>query len=62
MLVSIKSGEGLQDGGRHLKHQRDDANLCKREVELVLHYRVDGWDNRLNHIIQKMRKTTNDEH
>ena len=61
-LVGIKPGEWLQDGRSHLEDQRDDANLCKREVELILHNRVDRGDNRLNHIIQEVRNTADDEH
>ena len=62
MLVGIQSCERLQDGRCHLEDQRDDAYLCKREVELILHDRVDRRYDRLNHIIQKMRNTADDEH
>ena len=62
MLVSIKPRKRLQDGRRHLEDQRDDTYLCKREVELILHNRIDGRDNRLNHIIQEMGNATDDEH
>ena len=62
MLVGIEACERLQDGGGHLKHQCDDAYLCKREVELILHDRVDGGNDRLNHVIQEMRDAANDEH
>ena len=54
MLVGIKPCEWLQDRRRHLEDQRDDTYLCKREVELILHNRIDGRDNRLNHIVQEM--------
>ena len=37
--------------------------ICaKREVELILHNRIDGRDNRLNHIVQEMGNATDDEH
>ena len=62
MLVGIQSCERLQDGRCHLEEQRDDTYLCKREVELILHNRIDGRDYRLNHIIQKMGNTADDEH
>ena len=62
MLVSIKSREGLQDGGGHLKHQGDDAYLCKREVELVLHDGINGGDDGLDHIVEEMRDAADDEH
>ncbi len=62
MLVGVEAGERLQDGGGHLKHQRDDAYLCKREVELVLHDGVDGGDDGLDHIVQEMGDAANDEH
>jgi hypothetical protein len=62
MLIGIKSCERLQDGRCHLENQRDDAYLCKREVELILHDRVDGRNDRLNHIVQKMGNTADDEH
>ena len=35
MLIGIKSCERLQDRRCHLENQRDDAYLCKREVELI---------------------------
>ena len=62
MLVCIKSRERLQDRRSHLKHQGDDTYLCKRKMKLIFHYRVDRRDNRLNHVIQKMRNATDDEH
>ena len=62
MLVGIKPCEWLQDRRRHLEDQRDDTYLCKREVELILHNRIDGRDNRLNHIVQEMGNATDDEH
>ena len=62
MLIGIESCERLQDRRCHLENQRDDAYLCKREVELILHNRIDGRDNRLNHIVQEMGNATDDEH
>ena len=62
MLIGIKSCERLQDRRCHLENQRDDAYLCKRKVELILYYRVDGRNNRLNHIVQEMGNATDDEH
>lgn len=62
MLVGIQSGERLQNGGGHLKHQRDDANLGERETKLVLDDGVDGGDDRLYHVVEKMRDATDDEH
>ena len=35
MLIGIESCERLQDRRCHLENQRDDAYLCKREVELI---------------------------
>ena len=58
MLIGIESCERLQDRRCHLENQRDDAYLCKREVELILHNRIDGRDNRLNHIVQEMGNAT----
>ena len=62
MLIGIESCERLQDRRCHLENQRDDAYLCKRKVELILHNRIDGRNNRLNHIVQEMGNATDDEH
>ena len=62
MLVGIETGEGLQDGRSHLKYQRYDAYLRKREVELILHNRVYGGYDRLDHVVQEMRDAADDEH
>ena len=62
MLVGIKPREGLQDRGGHLEYQRDDAYLCKRKPILILDNRIDGRDDGLNHIVQKMGDAADDEH
>ena len=36
MAVGIQSGERLQDGRGHLKDERDESDLCEREVEISL--------------------------
>lgn len=62
VFVGIKACEWLQNRGSHLKHQCNDAYLCEGVVEFVLHDRVDGRNDRLNHIIQKMRDAAYNEH
>ena len=62
MAVGRQSGEGLQNGGCHLKDERYDADLREREVELVLEDRIDRRNDRLYHVVQKVRYATNDEH
>ena len=62
MAVGRESGEGLQNGGCHLKDERDNADLREREVELVLEDRIDRRNDRLYHVVQKMGDTADDEH
>ena len=62
MLVGVESREGLEDGGSHLENQRDDADLCKRESVFILDDRVDGRDDRLNHVVEEVRDAADDEH
>ena len=62
MPVGIESGKWLQDGRRHLKDQRDDANLGKRELKLILDDGIDRRDNRLNHIVEEMGYAANHQH
>ena len=62
MAVGRESGEGLQNGGCHLKDERYDTYLREREVELVLEDRIDRRNDRLYHVVQKVRYATDDEH
>ena len=62
MAVGRQSGEGLQNGGCHLKDERYDTYLREREVELVLEDRIDRRNDRLYHVVQKVRNTADDEH
>ena len=62
MAVGRQSGEGLQNGGCHLKDERYDTYLREREVELVLEDRIDRRNDRLYHVVQKVGDTADDEH
>ena len=62
MSVGIEAREGLQYRRSHLENERDDAYLRKREAELVLDDRVDGGYDRLNHVVEKMRNSANNEY
>ena len=62
MTVGIEAREGLQNRRSHLENKRDDAYLSKRETELVLDDRVDGRDDRLNHVVEEVRDAADDEH
>ena len=62
MAVGRESGEGLQNGGCHLKDERYDTYLGEREVELVLEDRIDRRNDRLYHVVQKVGDTADGEH
>ena len=54
MAVGRQACERLQYGRGHLKHQCDETNLGEREPELILEHRIDGRNDRLNHVVEKM--------
>ena len=58
MLVRIKPCEGLQDGRCHLENQGNDSDLRKGEIVLLFDDRVNGRDDRLNHVIKEVGDAT----
>src|SRR5260370_2866449 len=54
--VGIKADERLEDGGGHLRYERDQTHLTEIQMEGVLQERVDRRDQRLQRIVQEVAK------
>ncbi|CAM2158991.1 hypothetical protein PT2222_50047 [Paraburkholderia tropica] len=61
-LVRIDADERLQHRRRDLVRERDQADLRERQREVVLEHRIDGQDQRLDHVVEQVRKTDRTEH
>ena len=62
MAVGIESGEGLQDRGRQLEHERDESYLGKRKGEIFFYHRIYRRHHRLYHIVEKMGYADDDKY
>ena len=56
MFVGVDPNDGLEDRRAHLIGKGDRADLHEAQRELTLENRVNGDDQRLNHVVEKMRK------
>ena len=54
--VGINPDDRLQNGSAQLISQRDHADLHEAQMEFALQQRVDRDDQRLHHVVEKMRK------
>ena len=57
MTVGVDAHQGLQQGGGHLKGQRDEPHLSVLKIERLLQQRINRRDKRLDEIIEQVRKT-----
>jgi len=62
MAVSVESNHRLEQGSGDLVGQRDQADLRKGEQERTFEQGIDCKDQRLDHVVQKMRKADGAEH
>ena len=62
MAVSVESDDGLEKGSGDLIGQCDQTDLRKGELERTLEQGIDRKDQRLDHVVQKMRKADGAEH
>ena len=56
MLVGVDADEGLQHGCADLIGQRDRADLHETQVEFALQQRINRDDQRLHHVVEKVRE------
>jgi len=56
MLVGVRADHRLQHRGAGLVSQGDDADLDETQCELTFQQRIDRDDERLHHVIEKMRE------
>lgn len=54
-LVEIESGQRLKDRTGQLINQRDEPDLGETERQVVLQHRIDGRNDRLQRIVEKVR-------
>ena len=57
MLVRVNADERLQDRSADLIRQRDHTDLHETQVEFAFQQRIDRDDQRLHHVVEKMRET-----
>ena len=62
MAVGVEPDQGLEQGSGDLVGQRDQTDLREGEMERALEQRIDRKDQRLDHVVQKMRKADGAEH
>ena len=62
VAVGVKPYEGLEDGGGHLEHQRDDTYLGEREPQVVLDDGIHGRDDGLHHVVEQMAKAYGEQY
>ena len=61
MTVGVVADQRLQQRGCELESQRDQADLRKGEVKIALEQRVNCEHQRLNRVVEEMRKTDRGE-
>lgn len=61
-MVGVEPHHRLEQGRCDLVGERDQSDLRKGELELSLQQRIDCQDQRLDHVVQKVRKTDRTEH
>ena len=62
MAVGVVPHHRLQDGGRHLEGQRDQADLHETELERALQQRIDRRQQRLDHVVEQMGEADGGQH
>ena len=62
MLVGVDADDRLQHRRAHLVGESYGADLREAEVEAALQQGIDGDDQRLDHVVEKMRETNRSEH
>jgi len=55
--IRIETDERLEDGGRQLQREGDQAYLAEIKMEGVLEKRIDRGDQRLQRVVQEMAET-----
>jgi len=56
VFVGVDADERLQNRGADLIGQRDEADLHETQAEFALQQRIDCNDQRLHHVVQKVRE------
>jgi hypothetical protein len=54
MLVAVEPDQRLQDRGRELEDERDDADVHEVEGQRLLHQRIDREQHRLHRVVEEM--------
>ncbi len=62
IAVRIEADEGLQKGAGELEGERDQPDLAEVEPKRGFDDRIDGRQERLNRIVQKMREAQRHQH
>ncbi len=62
MFIGVDADERLQERGGDLVGEADEAELGEVEVQRFLQVGVDGDDERLHHVVQKMAEADGCEH
>ena len=58
----VPPDKGLQDGSRHLKSQRQQADLAEVQVERGFQNGIDGRQHRLDGVVQQVAKAHRYQH
>ena len=62
MAVGVKPDQGLQEGGRDMKHHRDDADLGKGESIGIPQDGIDGQHQGLQGVVDQMAHGNGNQH
>ncbi|MNN56609.1 hypothetical protein D3C81_1715490 [compost metagenome] len=62
MLVCIQADDWLQQRRGDLVRQRQQADLGEAQVEAALEHRIDGQDQRLDHVVEEVREADRVQH
>jgi hypothetical protein len=60
--IGVETDDRLQQGGRELEDQSDEADLPEIEIEGGFQNGVDGGDQRLHEIVHQMREADGQKH
>src|SRR5215469_6871096 len=60
-MIRVQTYQGLQERGGKLESQGNQTNLRKAELERIFQNGINGWDQRLNGVIEKVRHAGGDQ-
>ena len=61
MTVRIRPDDRLQQGAGKLQDERDQADLGEIEPKVLFQNRVNGWNQRLHHVVEQMTEAEGGE-